>query len=986
MLRANEKGKILLQAESERRLLTSKYHIAPSSLQSTNDSSRSEIDAVSSHILRKCQPLLLNEFKPVAIYGDGNCLFRALSEGIFGTQDHHLCIRLLTALEMIENPEFYDDTKEKCKILIGNGTSIVIPNYEDAVKSVCSKGSYMGLLQMYAASAALSALIYSFCPPANSRTLLISEPLIGRVLGRNVKIGDPRVNIMCTQILQRTDFSNFISDHFFVLEAKKQSKQILVDLSPQSREKINAHNTGELRDISTDDSRNLHTEVFDCEAVDDPHSTIEDCASFASDNDNTNDSLYEPADANSIVPATSESENESKEKSLDFKISSFNENTSDAIPDPSFDEREEEKMTFNTGKPNHGVVHKIEDIYSLIMTSSKQLEKLPTSVGDGQKSDFTFVLNNTDNINRKKNSNGRLKSIFYDKCGVWDPKHSRTVKTYYHAMENEAGVQLKVLVLRDGDFCTRRRSNKKVNVYPLEDQPSNDNVICLNRYYSKLKYDLRSHRIVSWIEFPNRELPENFVAIHQYLGNFETSSETDHFKRTKPEIMEKIKQSTEILPSRVYQDLLDQHPTESFTSKTLRSAKYREKKKTLNNFERVQTNVADDILKVMDMATESSFVRYSIISSDGPIIIMFNNSQILDMKSSLESGSVLGMDKTYNLCPYFLSTFTYQNLKVVKKETKRNPVMIGPMMLHCNSSFETYNIFCSIVRGALEGSEKNASISFLIGEEIAVGSDEEKAITKALSVSFPNSPRFLCKRHLKQNVIKHLENKVGATRIQRNRIVHDLFGDEGIANSDTTFDFEEKVNSLICTDTYQELPTFQDYFENKLKNALLNSVVQPQIKHKKDNLWTNNFCESINKVFRQVTDWKDLKLHEVVIELEKLVSRRLTDLQCSLYKTGNYELVPCFKKLSMTNYAWENLSPEQRNEAFKELLNSKNPESKTEIQQLTSRSSFAIRHHSNAGKKPQQSANGSGVKTCSKRKIRRAPEKENAKKKRSSNQ
>ena len=61
----------------------------------------------------------------------------------------------------------------------------------------------------------------------------------------------------------------------------------------------------------------------------------------------------------------------------------------------------------------------------------------------------------------------------------------------------------------------------------------------------------------------------------------------------------------------------------------------------------------------MDMATESSFIRYSIISSDGPIIIMFNNDQILDMKSSLESESVLGMDKMYNLCPYFLSTFTY---------------------------------------------------------------------------------------------------------------------------------------------------------------------------------------------------------------------------------------------------------------------------------------------------------------------------------------
>ena len=74
----------------------------------------------------------------------------------------------------------------------------------------------------------------------------------------------------------------------------------------------------------------------------------------------------------------------------------------------------------------------------------------------------------------------------------------------------------------------------------------------------------------------------------------------------------------------------------------------------------------------------------------------------------------------------------------------------------------------------------------------------------------------------------------------------------------------------------------------------------------------------------------------------------------------------------MANFAWENLSPQQRSEAFKKLLNSKNPESKKKKkkkknQQLTSRPSFSIRHHSNAGKKPQQSASGRGVKTSSKR-------------------
>ena len=40
---------------------------------------------------------------PRSVLGDGNCMYRALSRGLFGTENHHLHVRLLTALEIIEN-------------------------------------------------------------------------------------------------------------------------------------------------------------------------------------------------------------------------------------------------------------------------------------------------------------------------------------------------------------------------------------------------------------------------------------------------------------------------------------------------------------------------------------------------------------------------------------------------------------------------------------------------------------------------------------------------------------------------------------------------------------------------------------------------------------------------------------------------------------------------------------------------------------------
>ena len=51
---------------------------------------------------------MLNDHIHLSVLGDGNCMYRALSRGLFGTENHHLHVRLLTALEIIQNRKFYD--------------------------------------------------------------------------------------------------------------------------------------------------------------------------------------------------------------------------------------------------------------------------------------------------------------------------------------------------------------------------------------------------------------------------------------------------------------------------------------------------------------------------------------------------------------------------------------------------------------------------------------------------------------------------------------------------------------------------------------------------------------------------------------------------------------------------------------------------------------------------------------------------------------
>ena len=53
-------------------------------------------------------PSMLNDHIPISVLGDGNCMYHALSRGLFGTENHHLHVRLLTALEIIQNRKLYD--------------------------------------------------------------------------------------------------------------------------------------------------------------------------------------------------------------------------------------------------------------------------------------------------------------------------------------------------------------------------------------------------------------------------------------------------------------------------------------------------------------------------------------------------------------------------------------------------------------------------------------------------------------------------------------------------------------------------------------------------------------------------------------------------------------------------------------------------------------------------------------------------------------
>ena len=103
--------------------------------------------------------------------------------------------------------------------------------------------------------------------------------------------------------------------------------------------------------------------------------------------------------------------------------------------------------------------------------------------------------------------------------------------------------------------------------------------------------------------------------------------------------------------------------------------------------------------------------------------------------------------------------FYLQKYISVKNEVKGYPSFFGSMFLHWDGSFESYHYFFAHIRARLACPHGNTELQ--VGDSFKIGSDDEKALTKALDVCFPGSQRYLCTKHMKDNLKHFLTKKEG---------------------------------------------------------------------------------------------------------------------------------------------------------------------------------------------------------------------------------
>ena len=154
-------------------------------------------------------------------------------------------------------------------------------------------------------------------------------------------------------------------------------------------------------------------------------------------------------------------------------------------------------------------------------------------------------------------------------------------------------------------------------------------------------------------------------------------------------------------------------------------------------------------------------------------------------------------------------------------------------MLHKDATFKTYKTFLKHVETELSQNVESLEIRL-------PDTDDEKALTKAIEHVFPNATRYLCTKHLKDNVKHYLQNKVGVERKEREAIMNSIFGDDSIVDANSTIDFETR-SSEINNKYSKEMPVFSEYFNSRLKPKLYEHVFRPNRQNSKKSPRTRRF-------------------------------------------------------------------------------------------------------------------------------------------------
>ena len=461
-------------------------------------------DSTAIRILKMFQPTLLDVHVPLQVAGDGNCLFRAVSRALYHTEAHHLILRLLTALEILENRTYYDSHLENYEDLMSD---VRIPNeaYTDILCRATTIGAFSYMQHVFALSAVIGETILSYHP--NSMNMHYAA-FTRRVAGRNVKDQPSQVKLLWSAMSVPQKACAYNANHFVFLYcmAKPAIRTDVIDIDDNEVPSLTSSHIPDFKNYKT----KIPISSRPCKRL----------KSYAADfvpirMGDLNIDITPPISTlpPSPIPVPSQvNDNLPPHTSLPSPVS--------VRDTPTLSSEEGNALSAcicaeGGFEINSGTFLNIHALYPLLRRlNNKVMPQVPRGLKENQ----YFLIDNQRNFDRRQA--GHI-SEFVEDCGAWQ-RGGPSPKAFFLAGK---GAKLKNIFDKKKQglgYCLSKTVNKKVTYVTLETQPEEKDVIYVHRNYSALKADKSYRRRITWLE-NCCDIPK--VAMYEYIGKFPGASQ-----------------------------------------------------------------------------------------------------------------------------------------------------------------------------------------------------------------------------------------------------------------------------------------------------------------------------------------------------------------------------------------------------------------------------------------------------------------------------
>ena len=355
----------------------------------------------------------------------------------------------------------------------------------------------------------------------------------------------------------------------------------------------------------------------------------------------------------------------------------------------------------------------------------------------------------------------------------------------------------------------------------------------------------------------------------------------------------------------------------------------------IKNFKRCQNSTTEEnvLYSVMlecklAQGKSEAFVR-DVKAAPEPMAVVFYDWQLNDLErccTNNHSFSVLGVDTTFSLGDFYVTPTTYRHLMLEDAQSGKHPAIIGPVLVHQQLKFSSFNYFFSTFVNA------NKQLRHVL----AVGSDGDEALVQALSHNFSFAQQLRCFYHFEKNVREKLRSLAIPSKVI-DEFVYDIFGhrhgqtmEEGLVDCVSIADFNSKLDTLETVWNAREDPycgkggpQFYRYFKQHkapvIRHNMLRCYREAVGLGSPPAAYTTNACESVNAIIKQHVQYKASRWPEFNEKLRKLVNSKHEEIIRSLSGRELYHLTVQYSQLAVEPELWFKMRPDQRMKAVKQF-------------------------------------------------------------------